>query len=62
MNPNSFERLLIRLTYSIGEGELSDEAESRIIRIEERWRNEGKVRGEDLLWLQETLRDLEERE
>lgn len=62
MQPNSFERLLIRLTWSIGEGELSDDDENRIIAIEERWQSSGKVRGGDLLWMQETLRDLEGRE
>ena len=58
--PNSFERLLMRLTYHIGEGELDEAAEDRIIEIEERWLTNGTVRSGDLLWLQETLRKLEE--
>ena len=57
---NSFERLLLRLIYHVGEDILTDEAEDRIISIEERWQSSGKVRGEDLLWMQETMRALEE--
>ena len=57
---NSFERLLLRLIYYVGEDILTDEAEDRIITIEERWQSSGKVRGVDLLWMQETLRELEE--
>jgi hypothetical protein len=58
--PTNFERLLLRLSYHIGEGELSESTEDRIIAIEERWHEEGKLRGEDLLWLQETLKKVEE--
>lgn len=58
--PNSLERMILRLVCYIGEGELTDEAENRIIRIEERWQSSGKVSGGDLLWLQETLKEMEE--
>ena len=56
----SFDRLLLRLIYYVGEDILTDEAEDRIIRIEERWQSSGKVSGSDLFWMQETLRFIEE--
>ena len=58
--PNSLERIIIKLTNYIGEGELENEAEDRIIRIEERWQSSGKVTAGDLLWLRETLKRLED--
>jgi hypothetical protein len=57
---NNFERLLIRLIYCIGEDLLDDEAENRIIEIEERWNSSGQVKPTDLLWMQETMKELEE--
>jgi len=56
----SFDRLLLKLIYYVGEDVLDDDAEDRIVEIEERWQSSGKVRGTDLLWMQETLRELEE--
>ena len=58
--PNEFEKRLRKLAHYVGEDILTEEAEDRIIEIEERWESSGKVRGTDVLWVHETVKRLEE--
>ena len=55
---DSINEIFLKLSTHIGEGELLEAEELRIIDIEERYRERGGIPIKDLLWLKKLLQRL----